>query len=134
MKRLNYVDGLKGLCAIYVCIAHFLLMFMIDGFIGWKCLPEAALNPLEYYFEWFPYSIITNNSLPLYTFFALISFIISYTFLKNNNEDKLKQNIIMRYFRFLPLVLISCFAALQQTSSSLMHIPTIFTPISVGEL
>ena len=111
MKRLNYIDGLKGWCAVSVCILHFLLMFVIGGFVGWKCLPEAAINPFEYYFEWFPYSILTNNSFPLYIFFALTSFIVSYTFLKNGNEDKLKQKIVMRYFRFLPLVLIACFVA-----------------------
>ena len=111
MKRLNYIDGLKGWCAISVCILHFLLMFAIGGYVGWKCLPEATLNPFEYYFQWFPYSVLTNNSFPLYIFFALTSFIVSYTFLKNKNEDKLKQKIVMRYFRFLPLVLIACFAA-----------------------
>ena len=111
MKRLNYIDGLKGWCAVSVCILHFLLMFVIGGFIGWKCLPEAAHNPFEYYFEWFPYSILTNNSFPLYIFFALTSFIVSYTFLRNKNDDKLKQKIAMRYFRFLPLVLIACFVA-----------------------
>lgn len=108
MKRLNYIDGLKGWCAASVCIFHFLLMFAIGGFIGWSCLPEAAANPFEYYFKWFPYSILTNNSFPLYIFFALTSFIVSYTFLKNKNEDKLKQKIVMRYFRFMPFVLIVC--------------------------
>ena len=111
MTRLNYIDGLKGWCAASACISHFLLMFIIGGFVGWKCLPEAALNPFEYYFKWFPYSILTNNSFPLYIFFALTSFIVSYTFLKNQNDDKLKQKIVMRYFRFLPLVLIACFVA-----------------------
>ena len=111
MKRLNYVDGLKGWCAASVCLLHFLLMFAIDGYIGWKCLPEATLNAFAYYFDRFPYSVITNNSFPLYIFFALTSFIVSYTFLKNKNEDNLKQKIVMRYFRFLPLVLIACFAA-----------------------
>ena len=111
MKRLNYIDGLKGWCAVSVCSLHFLLMFVIGGYIGWKCLPEAALNPFEYYFEWFPYSILTNNSFPLYIFFALTSFIVSYTFMKNKSDDKLKQKIVMRYFRFLPLVLIACFVA-----------------------
>lgn len=111
MKRLNYIDGLKGWCALSVCILHFLLMFVIHGFVGWKCLPEALPNPSEYYFDWFPYSVLTNNSFPLYIFFALISFIVSYTFLKNRNEEKLKQKIMLRYFRFLPLVFIACFAA-----------------------
>ena len=111
MKRLNYVDGLKGWCAVSICLLHFFLMFAMDGFVGWRCLPEAALNPMEYYFDWFPYSVFINNSFPLYIFFALISFLISYTFLKDKNEDKLKRKIVMRYFRFLPLVLISCLAA-----------------------
>ena len=86
-------------------------MFVIGGYVGWKCLPEAALNPVEHYFKWFPYSILTNNSFPLYIFFALISFIVSYTFLKNRDEDKLKQKIVMRYFRFMPLVLIASIVA-----------------------
>ena len=111
MKRLRYIDGLKGWCAVSVCILHFMLMFAIGGYVGWKCLPEAAIDPSAYYFKWFPYSILTNNSFPLYIFFALISFIVSHTFLKNKNEDKLKEKIVMRYFRFLPLVLIACFAA-----------------------
>ena len=51
MKRLNYIDGLKGWCAVSVCILHFQLMFVINGYIGWKCLPEAVLNPFEYYFK-----------------------------------------------------------------------------------
>ena len=111
MKRLNYIDGLKGWCALAVCILHFQLMFAINGYVGWKCLPEAVLNPVEYYFRWFPYSIFSNNSFPLYIFFALISFVVCYLFLKNKDEEKLKQKIIMRYFRFLPLVLISCLVA-----------------------
>ena len=111
MKRLNYVDGLKGWCAISVCILHFLLMFCMNGYIGWSCLPEAVSDPFTYYFKWFPYSILSNNSFPLYIFFALISFLVCYTFLKSKNEDKLKEKIALRYFRFLPLVLIACFAA-----------------------
>lgn len=107
MKRLNYLDGLKGWCAVSVCILHFLLMFLLNGFIGWKCVPEATLNPFDYYFQWFPYSILTNNSFPLYIFFALTAFLVSYTFLKNQSEEKLKQKIVLRYFRFAPLVLIA---------------------------
>jgi peptidoglycan/LPS O-acetylase OafA/YrhL len=111
MKRLNYIDGLKGWCAVSVCILHFLLMFAVGGYIGWKCLPEAVSDPFTYYFKWFPYSILSNNSFPLYIFFALIAFIVSHTFLQNKNEDKLKQKIVLRYFRFLPLVLVACFVA-----------------------
>lgn len=111
MGRMKYLDGLKGWCAISVCIFHFILMFLIDGYVGWMAKPEAISNPLSYYFSNFPYSILTNNSFPLYIFFAIISFIICYSFLKNNDEDKIKRQAITRYFRFLPIVFISCFIA-----------------------
>ena len=54
MKRLNYIDGLKGRCALSVCLLHFLLIFSIDGYLGWKCLPEAVLQLVDYYLQWLP--------------------------------------------------------------------------------
>lgn len=109
MKRLTYIDGLKGLCAISICIFHFLLMFKLDGFIGWKCTEEAALDPIGHYFSNFPYSVLINNSFPLYIFFAIIAFLVSYSYLKNNDDEKIKRQAILRYFRFLPIVVISSF-------------------------
>ena len=80
MQRLTYLDGLKGWCAISVCIFHFLLMFAVDGFVGWKCMPQAQENPVSYYFANFPYSVLTNNSFPLYIFFAILSNLTSGVF------------------------------------------------------
>ena len=126
MKRLNYLDGLKGWCSISVCVLHFLLMFAVNGYVGWACLPEATQQPVDYYFKWFPYSLLTNNSFPLYIFFAIISFIICYLFLKDRDEDKLKQKIIMRYFRFLPIVLVSCFVAYLLLAFNLCPLPEFY--------
>lgn len=109
MKRITYIDGLKGWCAISVCLLHFLLIFVLYGYVGWKCVPEASLNPKEYYFNHFPFSILSNNSFPLYIFFGLISFLICYFFFKKNDIEKIKKQAILRYFRFLPIVVISCF-------------------------
>ena len=111
MKRLTYLDGLKGWCAISVCIFHFLLMFAVDGFVGWKCMPQAQANPVSYYFANFPYSVLTNNSFPLYIFFAILSFVVAHSFLQNKNNESLKVKAITRYFRFMPIVVISCFIA-----------------------
>ena len=111
MQRLTYLNGLKGWCAISACLIHFLLIFAIDGYIGWKCLPEASLQPFSYYWNWFPYSAFLNTSFPLYLFFAIISYLVCYLFFKKNDENKIKQNIIMRYFRLLPLVLVLCLAS-----------------------
>lgn len=45
-KRLDHIDGIKGLCAILVGLTHFLLMFKIDGYVGWGCLEEATADPV----------------------------------------------------------------------------------------
>lgn len=111
MKRLNYIDGLKGFCAISVCLFHFLLAFYIEGYVGWKCMIEGSIDPNGYYFEHFPYSILTNNSFPLYIFFAIIALLICLPFFKNKDEGKLKKQAILRYFRFLPIVFLSCLVA-----------------------
>lgn len=110
MKRMTYLDGLKGYCAISVCIFHFLLMFAINGYISWSWLGESVegLDAFTYYFDNFPYSILTNNAFPLYIFFSIISFIICFSYLKDHDDNKLKGRLITRYFRFLPIVVISC--------------------------
>ena len=82
MQRLTYLDGLKGWCAISVCIFHFLLMFAVDGFIGWKCMPQAQANPVSYYFANFPYSVLTNNSFPLYIFLLFYLLLLPIHFYK----------------------------------------------------
>lgn len=79
-KRLYYIDGLKGICCICICILHFLLMFIPKGYIGWGCSAEASENPFDFYFADFPFSIFTNGSFALYVFMALISFIPAYSF------------------------------------------------------
>lgn len=107
-KRLDHIDGIKGLCAFFVGLAHFLLMFKLDGYVGWGCLEEAAADPIRYYFAHFPYSILPNYHLPLYLFMGIISFIPAYKFWMSEGKTNFEKSVITRYFRFMPFTLVSC--------------------------
>lgn len=109
-NRIDWIDGLKGLVAVLVVLIHYLLMLKIDGFVGWNCVPEQT-EKFAYYFQYFPYSILTNASFLLYIYFAFIAFIPSYKHFLNPNPLKLKSQAILRYFRFLPSILFICLLA-----------------------
>jgi peptidoglycan/LPS O-acetylase OafA/YrhL len=51
VKRLNYIDGLKGWCAASVCLLHFFLMFAVN--VGASLLLTAVsaktITPLTNY-------------------------------------------------------------------------------------
>ncbi|WP_133245162.1 hypothetical protein [Victivallis vadensis] len=103
-KRIIYIDGLKGLCGIWVCLFHYLLAFASFGYIGWES-GVADADKAAYYFRYFPYSILTNGSFPLYIFFALIGFIPALHFFQTGSADGIRRQAVMRYFRLMPPVL-----------------------------
>lgn len=106
-SRIYWIDGLKGLCSVWVVIFHYLLAFKPDGFIGWNCIPTES-EKAAYYFEHFPYSLLTNGPFVLYTFLALIAFIPAYQYLCNRDKSKIQYQAKVRYFRLVPATLILC--------------------------
>ncbi len=105
-KHINYIDSLKGISAIWVTLAHYLIAFMPFGFVGWSS-GVADADKYKVYFDAFPYSILSNSSFPLYTFFAIISYILATNYFQKRNVESIKKQAIKRYFRFLPPVLIT---------------------------
>lgn len=103
--RVRYIDGLKGLCGIWVCLFHYLLAFAPFGFIGWES-GIAQAEQADYYFRYFPYSILSNGSFPLYVFFGIIAFLPALRFFQTGNTESLKRQACIRYFRLMPPVLV----------------------------
>lgn len=102
-ERIDYIDGIKGLCGIWIVLFHYLLAFAPFGFIGW-CSGIKSSECFSYYFQNFPYSILTNCSFPLYLFFAIISFLPAIKFFKEGKNQSIKKQAVVRYFRFAPLI------------------------------
>ncbi len=103
-KRIEAIDGLKGLCAIWLCLFHYLLAFASFGYIGWES-GIAYADRAACYFRYFPYSILTNGSWPLYLFFALIAFIPAFRYFQTADAEKIKRQAVIRYFRLMPPIL-----------------------------
>ncbi|MBR3721991.1 MAG: acyltransferase family protein [Selenomonadaceae bacterium] len=107
-NRLFYIDFLKAVCAFLICLFHFQIQFMNDGYIGWHCQPEAAANPYLAYFNAFPYSLTVNTSFRLPLFFAIVGFLPALFLFRDSNVNHLYKEARIRYFRFFPLIFISC--------------------------
>lgn len=103
-SRIPYIDGLKGLCGIWVCLFHYLLAFAPFGYIGWESGIAPEMRSTEY-FRWFPYSVLSNASFPLYVFFALIAFLPALRFFRTGNVESIRRQAVIRYFRLMPPVL-----------------------------
>lgn len=108
--HIAYIDGLKGLCGIWICLFHYLLAFAAFGYIGWESgIPQA--ERAGYYFRYFPYSILSNGSFPLYVFFAVIAFLPALRFFQNGKAESVKRQAVIRYFRLMPPVLVCALCA-----------------------
>lgn len=102
--RLENLDGLKGLCGVWVVVFHFLLAFAPFGYTGGGSGVDAA-DKARVYFDSFPYSILTEGPFVLFTFFALISFIPAYLVFRRQDTEFLSKQAITRYFRLAPATL-----------------------------
>ncbi len=103
-KHIEYIDGLKGVCGLWICLFHYLLAFASFGYIGWES-GIADTAKADYYFRYFPYSVLTNGSFPLYIFFAIIGFIPALRYFRTGDEKGIKRQAVTRYFRLMPPVL-----------------------------
>ena len=105
-RRIDYIDGLKGLSAILVSLYHFMILGNFNGYVGYgtnytnKEAIERILNyPLS--------SFITNNSVGLYIFFVLIAIFPIMSYRRKNSDGKVMgRYACKRYFQLLPMCLI----------------------------
>lgn len=105
--RIESIDGLKGLSAVWVMVFHYLLAFAPFGAIGFGfglTTPEARR---QVYFDNFPFSLFTNTPFVLYVFFALIAFIPALRFWQKGDGAFLSKQMVTRYFRLMPATLAS---------------------------
>ncbi len=103
--QLLYIDGLKSICGMWIILFHYLLAFAGFGFVGFSC-GVAEADKYDYFFQYFPYSIISNSSCALHLFFAIIAFLPAMHFFQNNNREWIQRQALIRYFRLMPPVLL----------------------------
>lgn len=102
MKRISYIDGLKGLACILVFVNHFLMSFFPASYLGGDTVSHIT-GGLDTYYATSPFSFITNGNFWVCVFFILSAYILSLKIFRNSDSDNALESIsnsfIKRYFR-----------------------------------
>jgi len=96
MKKIEYLEGLRGTAALVVFFTHFLQLFypaMIYDDISLS--PSSIENMLSKSI----FNVFYNGSLAVSIFFVLSGYVLSIKFLKNNDYEVLYSSAARRYFR-----------------------------------
>ncbi len=104
-RHINYIDGLKGFCAILVVFLHYLMGFVGTGFVGWQSGIEDA-QKIDYFWANFPISSIINSTFILQIFFTLVAFLPAWHYFNKQDAEWVKRQAVIRYIRFVPYVVV----------------------------
>ncbi len=106
-KRVDYINGIKGLSALSISFFHFLIAYAPFGYVGYGS-GIASEEQLDYYLSYYPFSILSNGDFGLYHFIAIIGFIPAYHYFQFNDNAWIRRQAIIRYARFTPPIFFCC--------------------------
>ena len=99
-KRIDWVDGLKGIACILIFCHHFALIFFPATFYGqWA---TSHLNGMDTYLAQSPFGVILNGNFLLAVFCMLSAFVLSLQVLGMEDKSRLGGVVVKRYFRLMP--------------------------------
>jgi len=108
MKKISYLDGLRGLAAFEVVFHHFILAFYPALFSG----PDNVTH-LKAGFEIFAsgsvLNILYDGNFAVCIFFVLSGYVLSHKFFLLKDHEILTASAIKRYFRLVIPVAVSIF-------------------------
>jgi peptidoglycan/LPS O-acetylase OafA/YrhL len=95
LKKLLYLEGLRGVAAIAVVLSHFIQYFYP------RILNSGAVahNDFEYWISDYPINILYNGNFSVCLFFVLSGYVLSIKFLQKNDTKILYEMAVKRYFR-----------------------------------
>lgn len=101
MKKLEHLNGLRGLAALVVVVHHFAYVFLVFSTRG--------TGPMHFSFENVVYStplqLLVAGNYAVCIFFILSGFVLSYAFFQTGNVVVVQSAAIKRYFRLMPPIL-----------------------------
>lgn len=104
-EKLQFLDGIRGLMALNVVISHFVVVYFPQMYFQHHA--ETIGGPLSI-FATSPLSILINGNIAVQFFFVLTGFLVARSsFLKKVSPVDIVTRSIKRYWRLLPIVLIT---------------------------
>lgn len=104
MRKILYLEGIRGIAALIVVVAHFLQYFYFRLFNDDN---STMHNSYETWFSETPLNIFYNGNFAVTIFFVLSGYVLSLKFFKEKNLNIIYEMVIKRYFRLLIPVAVS---------------------------
>jgi len=104
LKKLEYIDGLKGIGAFMVYLCHFVYAFY---YAAYSLLPEHAHTraAIEVALGKTPLNIFYNGNAMVCLFLVLSGFVLCLSYFKTRERSRLADGAKKRYFRLMPVIL-----------------------------
>jgi len=96
MRKIEYLDGLRGIAAFVVVISHFVQIFYPALL---KSEPNLIHNTFEPALSKTPVNLLYNGNFAVCIFFVLSGFVLSYKYFEQGQPEILVSSAVRRYFR-----------------------------------
>ena len=101
-RRIDWVDGLKGIACVLIFLHHFSLIFFPAAYYGE--LAPSYLNGIDTYLAQSPLGVVLNGNFLVALFCMLSAFVLGLQILRLEDKSRLGSVVAKRYFRLmLPL-------------------------------
>lgn len=106
MKKLAYIDGLKGLGALMVFFCHFVYAFY---YAAYSLLPESShtASQIEIAIGKTPLNLLYSGNAAVCLFLVFSGFVLCLSYFSARDRKRLGTSAWKRYFRLAPMILIA---------------------------
>ena len=106
MKKLSYIDGLKGIGALMVYFCHFVFAFY---YAAYSLSPEAAhtASGLEIAIGKTPLNLLYSGNAAVCLFLVFSGFVLCLSYFSTGDKRRLGKSARRRYLRLMPMILIA---------------------------
>ena len=104
MKKLAYIDGLKGIGALMVYFCHFVFAFY---YAAYSLSPEAAhtASGLEIAIGRTPLNLLYSGNAAVCLFLVFSGFVLCLSYFSTGDKKRLGKSARRRYLRLMPMIL-----------------------------
>ena len=106
MKKLAYIDGLKGIGALMVYFCHFVFAFYYGAY---SLLPESChtASRIENAIGRTPLNLFYSGNAAVCLFLVFSGFVLCLSYFSTGDRKRLGNSARKRYFRLMPMILMA---------------------------
>ena len=110
MRKIQYLDGLRGLAAFVVVFHHFILAFLPAMFFEGSTAFHLAPGK-EVFISGTPFNLFYGGNFAVCIFFVLSGYVLSHKFFLKKDPEIIIESAVKRYIRLVIPVAVSVFLA-----------------------